>query len=65
MENVRVAIWGFGAMGSGIARMLLGKQGVEITGVEDSASRRSMGISAWHTMMQRTFRSRARRTTSG
>lgn len=35
MENVRVAIWGFGAMGSGIARMLLGKKGVEITGVCD------------------------------
>ena len=35
MENVKVAIWGFGAMGSGIARMLLGKKGVEITGVCD------------------------------
>ena len=35
MENVRVAIWGFGAMGSGIARVLLRKQGVEITGVCD------------------------------
>ena len=35
MENVRVAIWGFGAMGSGIAKMLLGKKGVEITGVCD------------------------------
>ncbi len=35
MENVRVAIWGFGAMGSGIARMILGKKGVEITGVCD------------------------------
>ena len=31
MENVRIAIWGFGAMGSGIAKMLLGKKGVEIT----------------------------------
>ena len=35
MENVRVAIWGFGAMGSGIARVLLRKTGVEITGVCD------------------------------
>ncbi len=35
MENVKVAIWGFGAMGSGIARMLLNKKGVEITGVCD------------------------------
>ncbi len=33
MENVKVALWGFGAMGSGIARMLLSKKGVEITGV--------------------------------
>ena len=34
-NNVRVAILGFGAMGSGIARVLLTKQGVEITGVCD------------------------------
>lgn len=35
MENIRVAIWGFGAMGSGIAKMLLKKKGVEIVGVCD------------------------------
>ncbi|WHH61246.1 2,4-diaminopentanoate dehydrogenase [Petroclostridium sp. X23] len=35
MRNVRVAIWGFGAMGSGMARMLLKKKGVEIAGVCD------------------------------
>lgn len=35
MENVKVAIWGFGAMGSGMARMLLTKQGVDIVGVCD------------------------------
>jgi 2,4-diaminopentanoate dehydrogenase len=35
MENVKVAIWGFGAMGSGMARMLLKKQGVDIVGVCD------------------------------
>ena len=35
MEQIRVAIWGFGAMGSGIARVLLNKKGVEITGVCD------------------------------
>ncbi len=35
MENVRVAIWGFGAMGSGMARMLLTKKGVDIVGVCD------------------------------
>lgn len=35
MRKVRVLIWGFGAMGSGMARMLLDKRGVEITGVCD------------------------------
>ena len=35
MENVKVAIWGFGAMGSGIAKVLLGKKGVDIVGVCD------------------------------
>jgi len=35
VENVKVAIWGFGAMGSGMARMLLTKQGVDIIGVCD------------------------------
>lgn len=35
MENVKVVIWGFGAMGSGMARMLLNKKGVEIVGVCD------------------------------
>ena len=35
MRKIRVALWGFGAMGSGIARVLLGKEGVEITGVCD------------------------------
>lgn len=32
MENVKVIIWGLGAMGSGIARMLLKKDGVDIVG---------------------------------
>ena len=27
MENIKVAIWGFGAMGSGVAKVLLGKKG--------------------------------------
>ena len=35
MRNIRVAIWGFGAMGGGVARVLLQKEGVEITGVCD------------------------------
>ena len=32
MENVKVVIWGLGAMGSGMAEMLLKKKGVEIVG---------------------------------
>jgi len=32
MENVKVIIWGLGAMGSGMARMLLKKEGVDIVG---------------------------------
>ena len=35
MRRVRIVLWGFGAMGSGVARMLLNKKGVEITGVVD------------------------------
>ena len=35
MENVKVAIWGFGAMGSGMAKLLLTKKGVDIVGVCD------------------------------
>ena len=35
MRNIRVAVWGFGAMGSGITKVLLEKTGVEITGVCD------------------------------
>jgi len=34
-ENVKVVIWGFGAMGSGMAEMLLTKTGVEVVGVCD------------------------------
>ncbi len=33
MKDVKVIIWGLGAMGSGMADMLLKKQGVEIVGV--------------------------------
>lgn len=35
MKNVKVALWGFGAMGSGIAKVLLNKKGVDIVGVCD------------------------------
>ncbi len=36
MSEIKVIIWGFGAMGSGMARMLLKKNGVEITGICDN-----------------------------
>ena len=35
MRKIRVAVWGFGAMGGGVAKVLLNKIGVEITGVCD------------------------------
>lgn len=35
MENVKVAVWGFGAMGSGITRVLLRRKGVDVVGVCD------------------------------
>jgi 4-hydroxy-tetrahydrodipicolinate reductase len=35
MEKIKVGIWGFGAMGSGIAKLLLEKEGVEIIGICD------------------------------
>lgn len=41
MNNIKVVIWGFGAMGSGMARMLLKKEGVEIVGVCDRNAARA------------------------
>ncbi len=35
MRKIRVAIWGFGAMGQGIAEMIMRKEGLEIVGVVD------------------------------
>lgn len=35
MKEVKVAVWGFGAMGSGVVRALLGKKGVDVAGVCD------------------------------
>ncbi|ABR48521.1 dihydrodipicolinate reductase [Alkaliphilus metalliredigens QYMF] len=40
MENIKVIIWGFGAMGSGMAEMLLKKKGVEIVGICDRNAKR-------------------------
>lgn len=41
MDKIKVLIWGFGAMGSGMAKMLLSKKGVEITGVCDTHPERA------------------------
>jgi len=35
MTNVKVAVWGFGAMGQGVVESLMTKKGVEITGICD------------------------------
>ncbi len=35
MQEIRVGIWGFGAMGSGIAKMIANKKGIVVTGVCD------------------------------
>jgi hypothetical protein len=40
MQPIKVAIWGFGAMGSGMAEMLLKKKGIEIVAVCDRAEQR-------------------------
>ena len=39
MENVKVMILGLGAMGGGMADMLLKKQGVDIVGVADQGAK--------------------------
>ena len=39
MENVKVIIWGLGAMGGGMADMLLKKKGIEIVGVAGRGSK--------------------------
>ena len=35
MKNVKVIIWGMGAMGSGMAKMLMKKKGVDVVGAID------------------------------
>ena len=35
MENVKVILWGLGAMGGGIGKMLTQKKGVDIVGAID------------------------------
>lgn len=41
MENIKVVIWGFGAMGSGMAKVLLRRKGIEIVGVCDMHPQRA------------------------
>lgn len=36
MENIKIIIWGLGAMGSGIAQLISAKKGMEIVGVIDT-----------------------------
>jgi len=40
-RNVKVGIWGFGAMGSGMAQMLLKKKGIEVVSVCDRNPQRA------------------------
>jgi len=45
MTNVKVAIWGFGAMGQGIGRAIVNRKGIEIAGVCcRNAGRQGKGI---------------------
>jgi len=47
MEHVKVIIWGLGAMGGGIADMLLAKKGVEIAGVAGRGDRLGTSMYDW------------------
>lgn len=40
MRNIKVGIWGFGAMGSGMAKMLLKKEGIDVVAVCDRNAKR-------------------------
>jgi hypothetical protein len=58
MRNVQIAIWGFGAMGAGMARMLSKKRGVDIAAVCDLHPLRVgksvgevLGIDKWKEVM--------------
>lgn len=44
MENVKVVIWGLGAMGGGVAETLLQKKGIDIVGAIDIGSKVGKGI---------------------
>lgn len=45
MENVKVILWGLGAMGGGIGRMLAKKKGVDIVGAIDIGEKLGKAIS--------------------
>lgn len=44
MENVKVVIWGLGAMGGGVAETLLKKKGVDVVGAIDIGDKVGKGI---------------------
>ncbi len=44
MKNVQIIIWGLGAMGSGMAKMLLKKKGVDIVGAIDMGAKLGKSI---------------------
>lgn len=44
MENVKVIIWGLGAMGGGVAKTLLQKKGVDIVGAIDMGAKVGKGL---------------------
>ncbi|MBG9982096.1 dihydrodipicolinate reductase [Aerococcaceae bacterium DSM 111020] len=44
MENVKVIIWGLGAMGGGVAKTLLQKKGVDIVGAIDIGAKVGKGL---------------------
>ena len=44
MKNVKVILWGLGAMGGGIGKMLCKKQGVDIVGAIDIGAKLSKSL---------------------
>ena len=47
MKNVKVILWGLGAMGGGIGKMLAKKQGVDIVGAIPTPSQETF-MTSWY-----------------
>ena len=47
MKNVKVILWGLGAMGGGIGKMLCKKQGVDIVGAIDIGAKLGKSCMTW------------------